>query len=84
MGIQNAKTGAILGGLTGLVLGAGVTVVGGYEIGTALNNYIGLSGNVGRAMVDLVVMGVAAGPCLSIGFYSGAAVGGLTGAAIGK
>lgn len=79
--LQKIKVGAGVTGLVGALAGAGVAVWGGYEIGTAVNNYIGLTGTGGRAVIDLVVMGVAAGPCIGLGFWTGAIVGGLAGAA---
>lgn len=72
--------GSLLGGLTG----AAVAVYGGYEIGTAVNNYVGLTNTLGRGIVDLVAMGFAMGPCAGIGFYGGMGLGAIIGAATYK
>ncbi|MBI5065389.1 hypothetical protein HZA97_04065 [Candidatus Woesearchaeota archaeon] len=73
-----------LGSLVGALLGAGATVYAGYEIGTAVNNYVGLTNTLGRGVIDLIAMGVAAGPCMGIGFYGGMGLGAIVGAATYK
>ena len=75
MGLRNGICGGITGAVLGGVAGAGVAVLGGYEIGTALNNYLELQGTFGRGLVDLVVIGVAAGPTISVGYVCGGAIG---------
>jgi hypothetical protein len=81
-GEEKAAAGVLLGAVGGIATGAAVTIIGGYEIGSAINNWIGLTGSVGRGIVDLVIMGVIAGPAVGFGFYGGMAVGGITGAVI--
>jgi hypothetical protein len=71
----------------GMFLGAGIGVLaglvgtawGGYEIGSAINDALNITGTVGRGALDLVVMGVVAGPAVGLGFYGGLALGGLSG-----
>jgi hypothetical protein len=75
--------GAVIGTVTGVVGATLATFWGGYEIGTAINDAIHLQATVGRMAVDLVSMGVIAGPCYSVGIWGGMAAGGAVGGVAG-
>jgi hypothetical protein len=61
----------------GLIAGATGTIWGGYELGSAINDLIGVTSTVGRGALDLLVMGSLAVPSFSIGVGGGLAAAGL-------
>ncbi len=71
-----------LGGIgvaLGLVGASVATFWGGYEVGSVINDYIGITSTVGRGAVDIVTMGIIAAPAYRMGIFGGAAVGGVVG-----
>lgn len=71
----------VLLGLGAGVVGATVgTIWGGYEIGSAINNALEIESTVGRGALDLLVMGIIAGPVYAVGIYGGMAAGAAIGA----
>ena len=74
-----AQTGCALGVLGGAV----AIVVGGYELGSAINDAIGVSNTIGRGALDLITIGAVAKYVgvyvIGAGMISGGAAGGLIG-----
>ena len=79
--VRGTATGVVLGVAAGLVGATVATVWGGYELGSAINDALNVTSMVGRGALDLVTMGVVAGPLYAVGFGGGALVGGAAGAA---
>jgi len=67
------------GGLVGLAIGTTVSTVatiwGGYEVGTLINDYIGLQNTFLRGTLDFTVMCMAAKPIFYIGLYGATGIG---------
>jgi hypothetical protein len=81
---SNIGEGTKIGGGAGVVLGGlaatVATIWGGYEIGSVINDAINLQNDVGRGVLDVVVMGLVAGPAYAAGIYGGLAAGAGVGA----
>lgn len=76
---DKAAAGAILGFAAGGIGATVGTIWGGYEIGSAINDAINLSNGFARGLVDVMMMGIVAGPCYSIGLIGGPVVGASVG-----
>ena len=72
--------GSALGKFSGLVAGVVATALGGYELGTAINNFMDVEGTFGRGAIDSLTMAVVAGPAIVGSGVAGNVVGGLLGA----
>lgn len=70
---------AMWGYCFGPTVGAIAGAVGGYEIGTAINNHIGLTNHLGRAVVDIFPMYMALFPGAIFGKYAGTIAGAAAG-----
>jgi hypothetical protein len=72
---MKVPSGTDIGILTGVVAATVATFWGGYEVGSAINDKLGVDGLVGRATLDAFVMGALAAPSYAAGicggFYSG-------------
>ena len=77
---DKASVGAVIGVIAGGVGATVATFWGGYELGSAINDALHLTNTIGRGALDLVVMGLVAGPAYSIGLYGGMVAGGAIGA----
>ena len=79
---ERLENGSRFGGAVGLLAGVGLTVYGGYELGTIANDYFNVPNIAGRAALDLFVMGVIAAPVISVsgigGYISGFILGGIS------
>ena len=67
--------GALAGACIGPVMGAITTAIGGYEIGTAINNHIGLVNHLGRGTLDAAVTVPLLLPGTALGRYIGTRIG---------
>jgi hypothetical protein len=72
---NRVEGGCSIGMIGGGVAGAVATVWGGYEIGEAINNAIGLDGYVGRQVVDLITIATVATPVIIAGVGVGFGLG---------
>jgi hypothetical protein len=65
------------GGIVGAFAGSTASVIGGYELGTAINNYFEISSTLGRGALDISLVGLLAVPSVSVGLIGGSVGGGL-------
>jgi hypothetical protein len=77
---ERTGNGACLGSLLGMAAGLTGAVWGGYELGSAINDAIGVQSTVGRGALDFLVMSTLAAPAIGLGSYVGLMVGGIAGA----
>lgn len=75
-----ALVGAEIGEAIGFLGAAAVTIWGGYELGSAINDALHITGTVGRGALDLLVMSIIARPAFGWGIYGGRIIGGEIGA----
>ena len=68
-----------VGGGIGAVAGTVGTIWGGYELGSVVNDYLQITGMMGRAAIALVAMGRVAGPVYSLTVGMGVLGGTVTG-----
>ena len=77
---KKGTIGAVVGGTVGFLGGCVVAGYGGYEIGSAINDYLHINGDIGRGLLDMIVVGLIASPALYAGAIVGAGAGGVVGA----
>ncbi len=77
---EKASKGAGIGAVVGGLGATAVTILGGYEIGSAVNDYLELTNTVVRGVLDLFIMSIIAGPAYTVGIAGGTATGGAIGA----
>src|SRR3989344_2284695 len=65
----------ILGAMAGTGIGVLATIVGGYELGSVINDYLNIANNAARIALDLAVMGVVYKPATRVGTFVGVGVG---------
>ena len=71
------RRGLAVGVITGFLGATVVTLWGGYEVGSAVNDSLHLTNVFARTAVNLATMGIVAGPAYVVGYYGGMIAGGL-------
>lgn len=77
---KKTEMGGLIGFCAGPTIGMVAAGIGGYELGTAINNSLGLTNHLGRATLDTILMYMSLYPGAVIGRYAGALTGAISGA----